>query len=129
MLRSRGLSIIALAGQREWRRLDMNLTSEEKQGLADLSKSLYQRFHAAEVILYGSAARDEMDEYSDIDIFVVLPEVNWEIEKEIISLCFQAELKYGRVFSVACYSTSELKDGPLGESPLVMNVRKYGLAL
>ena len=118
-----------MADPKESLRLDMNLTSEEKQGLADLSKSLYERFAAVEVVLYGSAARDEMDEYFDIDIFVVLPEVNWEIEKEIIALCFEAELKYGRVFSAACYSTSELKDGPLGESPLVMNVRKYGLAL
>ena len=102
----------------------MNLSVSENQGLKELSKAFRHRFGAKEVLLYGSAVRGKMDEGSDIDLFIVLPEVNWQIEKGIIKLCFDAELRYGRVFSAVCYSIDDIQNSPLKESPLVLNVRK-----
>jgi len=107
----------------------MKLSKSENQVLIELSKLFREQFGAEEVCLYGSAARDQMDEGSDIDIFVVLPHVNWQIEKEIIKHCFDAELECGRVFSVVCYSIDDIQNSPLKESPLVLNVRKQGRRL
>ena len=107
----------------------MNLSEIENQALLELSKAFRDRFNAKEVCLYGSAARGEMDEASDIDLFLVLPNVNWQIEKEVIKLCFDAELKYGRVFSAVCYSVDDIENSPLKESPLVLNVRRQGRIL
>ena len=107
----------------------MKLSSEERQALDNLAGLFRKRFGAREVILYGSAARDELDEGSDIDLLIVLPEVNWEVEKDIIRECFAAELECGRVFSATCYSVDELEHGPLRCSALVLNARKEGLSL
>ena len=107
----------------------MKLSKFENQALIELSRVFREQFGAKEVRLYGSAARDEMDEDSDIDIFLVLPEVSWQIEKDVIKLCFDAELKYGRVFSAVCYSIDDVRNSPLKESPLVLNVRKQGRRL
>lgn len=107
----------------------MKLSELENQSLAKLAKAFREQFGAEEVLLYGSAARGEMDEASDIDIFVVLPKVDWQIEKEIIKLCFDAELKCGRVFSAICYSFDDVRNSPMSESPLVLNVRKQGQIL
>lgn len=107
----------------------MKLSKAEQHGVAELANTLHEKFGAIEVLLYGSAARDDMDADSDIDLLVVLPNVNWEIEKEIIALCFEAELEYGRVFSVVCFSENDLKDTPLKESPLVKNARQQGRPL
>jgi len=107
----------------------VQLSGLEKQSIAELTRLFRERFKAAEVVLYGSAARGEMDTASDIDLFVVLPSVDWQIEKEIIALCFEAELRCGRVFSAVCFSVDELQNGPMGESPLVRTVRKEGQRL
>ena len=107
----------------------MNLSDIENRALVELSKAFRDRFNAKEVRLYGSAARGEMDEASDIDLFLVLPKVNWQIEKDVIKLCFDAELKYGRVFSAVCYSVDDIENSPLKESPLVLNVRRQGRIL
>ena len=107
----------------------MKLSSEEKDALDKIAKVFRERFGAKEIILYGSAVREELDEGSDIDLLVVLPEVNWEIEKDIIQNCFAAELKCDRIFSVTCYSVDELKHSPLRVSPLVLNARKEGQAI
>jgi predicted nucleotidyltransferase len=104
----------------------VKLSSKEKNALDNLASLFRERFGAGEVILYGSAARDELDEGSDIDLLIVLPEVNWDIEKDIIRLCFAAELECGRIFSATCYSVDELEQSPLRFSPLVLDARKEG---
>jgi len=107
----------------------MKLTGKEKQLIANLALKLKSDFGAKRVILYGSAVRDELGEYSDIDILVVLEKVSWAIEKQIISICFDAELECGRVFSAVCISEDELTNSPLQESPLILNVLSQGKSL
>ena len=108
----------------------MQLTEKEKQVLKELSADLKQRFGAIEVLLYGSAVRGEMDEESDIDIFVMLPNVDWETEKQIIDLCFEAELNNDlqRIISPICCSEQEVK-GRLEHSPFILKVMKEGSAI
>lgn len=107
----------------------MQLSDTEKQSLRELAQAFRYRFGAVEVVLYGSAAKNEMDAESDIDLFVVLPQTSWKTEKEMIRLCFEKELECGRIISPVCFSTDELRNGPLDESPLVKNVRKEGIAI
>jgi len=107
----------------------MELNTKEQEVLAKVTQVLKDRFGAREVILYGSAARGQMDDESDIDLLVVLPEVNWEIQKEIIAVCFEAELQCDRIISVICYSTDEMEHSPLRSSPLVLTARREGLRL
>lgn len=109
--------------------MGMQLNEIEKRVLADLVETLHKDFGALEVVLYGSAARGDLGEESDIDLFVVLPEINWEIEKKVIDHCFQAQLECNRVISTACFSKDELNDGPLCSSPFILNVRREGVTL
>jgi len=107
----------------------MELNTEERDALSRVVQVLRDRFGAREVILYGSAARGQLDAESDIDLLVVLPELDWEIQKEIIAVCFEAELQCGRIISALCYTTDELEHSPLRSSPLVLTARREGQPL
>ena len=107
----------------------MKLSSKEKNALDKLARTFRERFRAKEIVLYGSAARDQLDKDSDIDLLIVLPEVNWQIEKDVIQHCFDAELECGRVFSAVCFSIDELENSPLRCSPFVLNIHKDGKSL
>jgi predicted nucleotidyltransferase len=107
----------------------MQLTQNEKEIIIGLSARLKKDFKAERVLLYGSAARGELDRYSDIDILAVLPERNWDIEKRVVEMCFAAELQCGRIISTICYSRDEFFNSPLKESPLVLNALKQGQPL
>ena len=109
--------------------MPMRLSETEQQVLTELVKALRTGFGASEVLLYGSAARGELEEGSDIDLLVVLPEVNWEIEKRIVALCFHAEMALERIISTVCFSRAELENSPLRASPLVLNARREGVPL
>ena len=107
----------------------MEMNAEERDALSQVTQTLRDRFGVREIILYGSAARGQLDEESDIDLLVVLPKIDWEIQKEIIGVCFAAELQCGRVFSATCYTTEEMEDSPLRSSPLVLAARREGQRL
>ena len=107
----------------------MELNEVEQEILRELVLGLRRDFGATNVLLYGSAARGQLDEHSDIDLLVVLPGLNWDVEKRVIECCFQAELRCRRVISTACFTPEELADSPLRVSPFVVSVRKEGIPL
>lgn len=107
----------------------MELNAEEWDALSRVTQTLRDRFGAGEIILYGSAARGQLDDESDIDLLVVLPQVDWEVQKEIIGVCFEAGLQCDRVISATCYTTEEMERSPLRSSPLVLTARREGRPL
>lgn len=89
--------------------------------------NLYQD-NLKSVILYGSQAREDSHEFSDIDILVVLgSEVNpyREIDKTsdfISQICLDYDVMISRHFI-----SSDRFDN--GQNPFLCNVRKEGIAL
>ncbi len=107
----------------------MELSAKEWNALSRVTQTPRSRFGAREIILYGSAAHGQLDEESDIDLLVVVPRLDWEMQTQIIKACFEVELQCGRVFSATCCSTEEIEHSPLRSSPLVLAARKEGRIL
>ena len=107
----------------------MKLTEHEKSVVAGIVHRLKSEFGAKRVVLYGSAARGTMDSESDIDLLIALPSVDWEMEKRIGKIAFDAGLEIDRVISTLCFSVSDLEEGPMRASPLIHNIRQEGVPL
>ena len=69
------------------------LTTMEKNALNDFRNALVGDFGAIDVRLFGSRARGEGDEESDLDVFIVLPEISWKVCTEIYGFAFAVWLK------------------------------------
>ena len=81
-----------------------------------------------ELILYGSQARDDAQEYSDIDVLVVLKKAfNYREEIDRTSqFIADLSLEYDTVISRAFISAQRFQDE---NSPFLLNVRREGIAL
>ena len=105
------------------------LTPAERSALTMLVGQIRERFGPLDVTLYGSAARGELEVDSDIDLFIVLPSVNGQIEQSISDLCYDAMLCCGRLFGAMVFDRQEVVNTPLRSDPFVLSVKREGLAL
>jgi uncharacterized protein len=102
----------------------MQLQSILKE-VKDALKNLYQD-NLAEIILYGSYARNDFNENSDIDLLVVLNKLDSagkEIDK-IVDVIYDINLKYNTFISIVPITNEEYRKI---NSPLLLNVRKEGV--
>ena len=72
------------------------LKENEELGLAELLKKLEEKFpkQIVQTILYGSKARGDSNEDSDIDLLVILEKENNQILWDILTLASQISLEY-----------------------------------
>ena len=108
----------------------LRLKEKEVRALKELKEELLKRFSDAEIILYGSKARGDDKEFSDIDVLVLLDrEINNSLEEEIFSTAFQIELKYDVIFGIIVYS-KKFWNSKLGNAmPIHWNIDKEGMPI
>lgn len=83
----------------------------------------------AEVILFGSQARNEERDDSDWDILILVPSpINLKDEQKFRHKLFELELEYNLPFSTFVYSKSEWKNKHY-VTPLYHNIQQEGIRL
>jgi predicted nucleotidyltransferase len=89
-----------------------------------------KRLPLHQMILFGSRARGDADEGSDMDVLVVLESLAGPEEQRHVSQCaWKAGFEYGIVVSSIAVSRSEWEEGPLSSSLLALAVEKEGVAV
>lgn len=82
-----------------------------------------------DIILFGSRARDEGDEYSDIDILLVLNQLSWDIKCKISDIAAEENLKYNVVISTVRYNRKDWINPVIQGSPFALAVKNEGISL
>jgi uncharacterized protein len=99
--------------------------------LKDLKDLLQSRYGDAviKVILFGSRVDDQAPEYSDYDILIVFgKDIDWRMEKEIIALCYDIDLKYDIVTDIKIISRNDLNTIK-GKEHYILNALESGIAV
>lgn len=107
---------------------ELNLKGNEKKALQELKERLLERFANVEIILYGSKARGDFDEESDIDLLILLDSpVTSKLEEEITHVTYDIELKYDVVFG-KIVENKDFWNTPLANAmPLHWNIDREGV--
>ena len=106
---------------------DIPLLPDERQALQEAATILTQRFPVERVILYGSKARGEADDYSDIDLVLLMASrLNWREEQAIVSTLFDLGMKYDMLFSSLRVPTEEWNGGIFTEFPIYQEILRDG---
>ena len=105
------------------------LSTNENRALADFREALEADFGASDVRLFGSRARGEGDAESDLDVFVVVPILSWDIEKSIYGLSFDISLRHDVLISPILYSQDDIKNPSIQISPLYKTVQREGVRI
>ena len=79
---------------------NIGIDDNERNAVNAASKLLKEQFPVKNIVLFGSKARGDDDEESDIDLLVLLErKITWQERKAIIDTLFDIELSYDVVLS------------------------------
>jgi len=111
-------------------------TVKEADAVAMAAARIFaQKVHAlasdAVIKLFGSAARGQRRELSDIDIYVELPDDadSPELRERISDIAWEVGLEHGQVIQQVTYGKGEVWDSPLRASPFIKAVMREGIPL
>ncbi|MCL4385049.1 MAG: nucleotidyltransferase domain-containing protein [Cyanobacteria bacterium] len=94
-----------------------------------LNTQLIKRFKKnIELYIFGSVARGEYSNESDIDVLVLIPfKLTNSIEEEIFNIAYDIELKYSIIFGIIVYSKDFWFSSITRNMPLYRNIKKEGI--
>jgi predicted nucleotidyltransferase len=97
--------------------------------ITDLKSHLLKNYGKSvnDVVLFGSQARGDSNEYSDFDVLIVLEnDYSGRDENQILDLCYDIDLKYDILLDVHLISIKELTS-IRGRQPVFVNAIKSGI--
>jgi predicted nucleotidyltransferase len=102
-----------------------------RQVLEDFRRRLEARFGGSLLALrlFGSFARGEASEDSDVDVFVLLREASWREIREVLDLAGDLWAETGLLVSPTVMDETRHRVWRRQERPLVLDIEREGVAL
>jgi predicted nucleotidyltransferase len=95
----------------------------------ELKARLTQVVRLVDFRVFGSRARGDMDEYSDLDVFIEVESLDKETKRLISDIVWEVGFKHFVVISPLIYTRHEIEESPLKASPIVRNIATEGIKI
>jgi predicted nucleotidyltransferase len=83
----------------------------------------------ARIWAYGSRARGDAEEFSDLDVCVVLPgQLTFERRQAVSHIAWAVGFDHDRLVATVVFSDDQFERGPMSAHPLVKKILREGLA-
>ncbi|KPJ57712.1 MAG: hypothetical protein AMJ42_04470 [Deltaproteobacteria bacterium DG_8] len=94
-----------------------------------MKNTLSTNYKLIQMKLFGSKAKGNYSDESDIDLLIVLDNYDWKIENEIYEICFEIGLEYDVLLSPVIFSKKEFDDNLTKITPFYKFVAEEGIQL
>lgn len=106
-----------------------HLNNNELQALQQFKEKVGKKFPLIDFILFGSKARGDSTDESDLDVMIVTEENTPQVRAELYDISFEINLEYAIYISATIFDRKELNEGPFSESPLYKAIQREGIPL
>ena len=103
------------------------MDSKSQKAVEDFAARVRQRIPDARIWAFGSRARGTHDEFSDLDLCVVAPNLDADADRYVMDCAWDAGFPNDVVITTVTYSLQEFEQGPCSASPLVHTILHEGL--
>jgi predicted nucleotidyltransferase len=105
------------------------LKQEDRNTAHELKRRLGDKLKVLDMRLFGSRARGDGDDTSDMDVFVELEEVTREIKNAVSDTAWEVGLEKTIHISALVFSKDEIENSPLRSSPIVRAILREGIRI
>jgi predicted nucleotidyltransferase len=106
------------------------MTALERKILERFKSLLLKKLSVHKIVLFGSRARGDSAEYSDMDVLVVLNKIKSKADRDYVSECaWEAGFEHGIVIVPVVYTRDEWENSPERSSLLAIAIEKEGVPI
>jgi predicted nucleotidyltransferase len=94
----------------------------------EFKQAVTEKYTMSDMRLFGSNAREDATEESDIDIFLQIPNLTTDMEQDVYNMAYEFELKYDCLIDVIVLSDSVVRKHA-DYLPIYRNILREGVRL
>jgi predicted nucleotidyltransferase len=103
-------------------------TESHREALSEIKRNLREKFDIKAFVLYGSVARGQADEESDVDLLVVTCKPLTRFERhEITDAVFDVNLRFNTNFSTLVVDSESWETGMISVLPIRDEILRDGI--
>lgn len=102
------------------KQIDYKIAKELKERLSEVVSII-------DFKVFGSRARGDADEYSDMDVFIEVESINKELKNRIYKIAWEVGFGNFMVISLLIFTRYEIEESPMKVSPIVKNIAEEGV--
>jgi predicted nucleotidyltransferase len=104
------------------------MKNSDEQVLHDFADHIRQQYPTAGIWAFGSRTRGSAEADSDLDVCVVIDNLTEADDKAIMTIAWEIGFENDVIISTITFSREEFTAGPLSQSPIVLEIRRNGVA-
>ena len=107
----------------------MPMTQNDLQTARILKDRVLKLTPLVDFRIFGSRARGDADEYSDMDIFIEFESIDKELKNRVKNAAWEMTLETGIVVTTLLFSRHEIEDSALRSSPIIRVIMEEGVSV
>jgi predicted nucleotidyltransferase len=105
------------------------MRSEDFRIARELKSRLSSLVELLDFKVFGSRARGDADEFSDMDVFFEVESLDTALKEKISNIVWEVGFNNYTVISPLIFTRDELENSPLRSSPIVEVIAEEGVAV
>jgi predicted nucleotidyltransferase len=105
----------------------MPVTENDLQTARELKKRVSKLKPLIDFRIFGSRARGDADDYSDMDIFMEFETVDRDLKSRVKNTAWEMTMESGIVVTTLLFSRHEIEVSPLRSSPIIRVIMEEGV--
>lgn len=103
------------------------MTPKDYKVVKELKEKLSEVTLLVDLIVFGSRARGDQDEFSDLDISIIVPSLDTELKERIYEIAWEVGFDNYMVISPILFTKDEIANSPLRSAQIVKNIFEEGI--
>ncbi len=113
----------------KWEVGDANMKPKDYKIAKELKERLSKVLHLIDFRVFGSRARGDADEYSDMDVFIEVESLDKKLKEKIGDITWEIGFQHFIVIFPLIFTRYEIEKSPLKASPIVKNIAEEGVRI
>ena len=105
------------------------MNDKDRKIAEQLKERLAKATRLVDFKIFGSRARGDADEYSDLDVFIEVETLDAALRNTISEIVWEVGYQNYMVISPLVFTRDELENSPLRISPIVKSIAEQGVAV